>query len=222
MDLYSVGLFVHIGAAIVLIGGSILATSAIRAAVLRATTLPELRGWLAAGRPLAIIDPVASFTLLGSGLYLTQAGGWWGAGWVHIAIVLWLANTAVAVVVVRPAMHELAICAMSAGDGPVGPALDRLRRTRRWSVGHHVLLANDVGVLYLMTNKPGYLGSIAAVVAVHGLLGLLPVAHRWVVRRHGPTLPLAASGDVRTAPAPGDGPIERGADVPGSRARWRR
>jgi uncharacterized membrane protein len=219
MNLYSISLFVHVLAAVVLIGGSILATPAIRAAVLRARSVPELRGWLAAGRPLATINPVASFTLLGSGLYLTQAGGWWAAGWVHIAIALWLANTAIAAGVVRPAMHELAMTAISAGEGPVGPDLDRLRRTRRWSVGHHVLLANDVGVLYLMTNKTGYLGSIAAVAAVHGLVGVIPIAHRWVVRRHDPALSFAATGDVGATPVLSHGPTGRGSEAASGRVR---
>jgi hypothetical protein len=209
MNLYAIGLFVHIGAAIVLVGGSILATPAIRAAVLHASTLPELRGWLAAGRPLATINPVASFTLLGSGLYLTHAGGWWAAGWVHVAVALWLANTAIAAAVVKPAMHRLASTAMSAGDGLVGPDLDRLRRTRRWSVGHRVMLANDVGVLYLMTSKPGYLGSILVVVATHGLLAALPAVRQRAGRRDDPAPSLAATGGgVGATSALSDGPIE--------------
>jgi hypothetical protein len=182
MRLYSIGLFLHIGAAILLIGGSILATPSIRAAVLRASTLPELRAWLAAARPLATINPAASFTLVGSGLYLTQAGGWWSAAWVQIALGLWLANTATAAGIIEPALHELAVTVRDAGDGPVGPDVDRLRRTRRWSMGHHVLLANDIGVLYLMTNKPGYLGSIVALATTHGLVAALPALRR-VIRR---------------------------------------
>jgi uncharacterized membrane protein len=197
MNLYAIGLFVHISAAIVLIGGSLLASPAIRAAVLRAHTLPELRAWLGAARPLATINPTASIALVASGLYLAQAGGWWSAAWVQVALSLWLVNTAVAAGIVKPAMHELAVTVAGGGDGPVGPDVDRLRRTRRWSVGHHVLLANDLGVLYLMTTKPGYLGSVVALVASHGMLAATPALHRAVRRpRRDAATPAVARTDA--------------------------
>ena len=199
MDAYPLALFLHIAAAIVLIGGSILASPAIRAAVLRAETLKELRTWLAAGRPLATIDPLASFTLLGSGLYLTSAGGWWNAAWVQFAIVLWVVNLITATRVVGPAMQRLAVTAATSSDGPVDTTVDRLRRTRRWSGGHHVLLANDVGVLYLMTAKPGYLGGAVAIAAAHVLLALVPRLHRNVLHR-----PVEPSGTTSTSFLPTD------------------
>jgi hypothetical protein len=142
-----------------------------------------VRTWLAAGRPLARIDPLASFTLLGSGLFLTSAGGWWNAAWVQVAMVLWVTNLIIATGVVGPAMQPLAATAATSGDGPVDTTVDRLRRTRRWSGGHHVLLANDIGVLYLMTTKPGYLGGVAAIAAAHGVPALVPVLSRNAGRR---------------------------------------
>jgi uncharacterized membrane protein len=197
MDTYSIVLFIHIAAAIVLVGGSILAAPTIRSAVLRADTLAELRTWLAAGRPLATINPAASFALLGAGLYLTAAGGWWKAAWVQLAIGLWVVNLATATRVVGPAMQQLAVAAAASGDGPVDATVDRLRRTRRWSGGHHVLLANDLGVLYLMISKPGYLGSVSAIAAAHGLLALAPVLYRNVARHPGTPVTPAAPAPVR-------------------------
>jgi uncharacterized membrane protein len=170
MSLYSLALFVHIGAAIVLMGGSLLATPAIRTAVLRAGTVAEMRTWLTFGRPLSRITPIAAFTLLGSGVYLTQTGRWWTAAWLQIALALWAANMFLAVRVVEPAVGRLGAEA-AAADGPVSALLDALRRSRRWSVTSDVMLANDVGVLYLMVAKPGYLGSVGTLLVAYAAVG---------------------------------------------------
>jgi uncharacterized membrane protein len=170
MTLYELVLFLHILSAIVLIGGSIVATPAIRTAALRAETVAQLRSWLAFGHPFAVINPLTSMTLLASGLYLTAAGSWWNAAWVQAAIVLWVVNAVLAGFVVKPSIAVVAGNAFAVGDGLVGEDLDRLRRSRRWSVGSDVVLANDVGVLFLMVVKPGYAASVGAVAVLHLLL----------------------------------------------------
>jgi hypothetical protein len=121
MNIYDTVLFVHIAAAVVLVGGSLVATPAIRSATRRAGSVDELRLWLSFGRPFKTIDPVSSLTLVASGAYLATAGNWWAHAWV-----------------------QAATAARKTPAGPVTAQLDALRSTRRWSATANTLLANDL------------------------------------------------------------------------------
>jgi uncharacterized membrane protein len=204
MNIYDTVLFVHIAAAVVLVGGSLVATPAIRSATRRAGSVDELRLWLSFGRPFKTIDPVSSLTLVASGAYLATAGDWWAHAWVQAALALWISNTAIAAGVQNPAIERLATAARKTPAGPVTAQLDALRSNRRWSATANTLLANDLAVLYLMVSKAGYAAAIVAVTvaqaAVHGTA--LSLAHR---RRAQPALTVPTSAPTTpTAPtAPG-------------------
>jgi uncharacterized membrane protein len=180
MNVYGTVLFVHVAAAVVLVGGSLVATPAIRSAALRARGVDELRLWLSFGGPFKTIDPVSSLALVASGAYLATAGDWWAHAWVQVALGLWVFNTAIAAGVQNPAIGRLATAARAAPAGPVTAGLDSLRSSRRWSVTANILLANDLAVLYLMVTKAGYVAATVTVVvaqaAVHGIARSL--AHR--------------------------------------------
>lgn len=173
MSIYDLIVFVHVLSAVVLVGGGILATPAIRLAIRRATTASELRRWLTAGRPLGLIDPISSIVLLGSGIYLASTGDWWSAAWVHVAVVLWAANAGVANVVVSPHHRRLAQLAFSDGGEEIGPELDAVRNSPGPRAASDVMLASDLGVLFLMVMKPsGYLPAVLVLVAAYvGLVG---------------------------------------------------
>jgi hypothetical protein len=172
MSWYALVLFVHIAAAIVLVGGGVLATPVVHARILRSETAGEARSWMALGRPLAVINPASSFTLLGSGLVLAQLGGWWEAAWLQVAIAAWVVNVLLAARVVRPAMGRFA-AALGTDDSRITGRVDDLRRTPRWGMADDALVAIDIAVLYLMTMKPGYVGSVVAlVVASAAVIGL--------------------------------------------------
>lgn len=194
MRFYDVIVFVHVLSAVTLVGGGILATPTINTAIRRARTTEDLRRWLAVGKPLSVVNPISSITLLASGAYLSSMSHWWGAAWVQVAVVLWIANAALANAVVNPSMKALARLAFASQDYLVGPELERLQGSPRTALTHQVMTANDVGVLFLMVTKPtGYLVAVLVVVATQ--LILLPAVARH--RRTGageekPTVPLEA------------------------------
>jgi uncharacterized membrane protein len=204
MDVYELVLFIHIGSAIVLVGGGLVATPAIRTAALRAGTVGELRLWLGFGKRFSVINPVSSLVLLGSGVYLASVGSWWSSAWVQLAIGLWIVNAALAATVVKPAMARIAKAALRSSDGPVTAELDGLRRSPRWGVTSDVLLASDVGVLYLMVSKPGYIKSLVVILLAHLVLQAGGVALR--SRRR--AVPVA-SGESATRPMAGTGTASR-------------
>ena len=191
MTTYNVIVFVHIVAAVVLVGGGLLATPRVHDAIRRATTLSELRRWLAIGRPLGRINPLSSLALLASGIYLASVGDWWRDAWVQVAVALWVINSILASVLVKPTMARLAQVAFAAEDSVVDRELDALRASPRLIVTSDVMLASDLGVLFLMVTKPsGYLMSVLVVIAAQVAMFALRFARPPVVATStGSTLP---------------------------------
>ncbi|MFO7691934.1 MAG: hypothetical protein R6V57_02495 [Vicinamibacterales bacterium] len=177
LSLYSVVLLVHIASAIVLVSSALFAPLT-RHAVLRAPTLDRLRDWLDFLRRSGRANPPAAMLLLGSGVYLGSAG-WWSQPWFYVALGAWAANLLLATRAVKPSAIALARAAASAGDGPVGPDVDRLRRSRRWELGEGIMRGNDVAMLYVMFVKP----SAAESLLVVALAGLACIGAEWVLAR---------------------------------------
>jgi hypothetical protein len=173
MSTYDLVVFVHVLAAVVLVGGGILAAPAIDVAIRRATTVTELRRWLTAARPLGLINPISSITLLGSGIYLASIGDWWSAPWVHIAVVFWVVNAVLANVVVNPSHRRVAQLTSDAEGDEIGPELDEVRTSPGARTASDLMLASDLGILFLMVMKPsGYSSAVLVlIVAYVGLVG---------------------------------------------------
>ena len=183
MSLYDAAVFVHLAAAVGLLSGSVVGSPAVRAAVRRAQTLHELRAYLTIGRPLHVLEPASAVTLLVTGIYLTSAAGFWTLGWVQVAVVAWVINAAVAGLLVKPIVTQLAAHAAVPLDSPVGTETDALRRSRRWTIGGDILLANDAATLFIMSVRPELAGSLLAVAGVNALVfGARAV---WPARRPG-------------------------------------
>lgn len=176
MVTYQFIVFIHIAAATLLLATSIVGEPMVRAAVRRATTAPELRAYLALGRPASIISPIAALVLLGSGVLLTSLARFWVMGWIQVATAFWIVNSALAMAVVRPAMDRITADAKAAADLAIGPRLDDARWSRAWTLGTDVMAANDAAMLYLMTMKPGLAGSLAAVLLANVVVGAGRVA----------------------------------------------
>lgn len=167
---YTLVVFAHIAAAMLLVGGSVLAAPGVRAAVRRARRVEDVSASLAVGRPLQMVTPVAALLVLVTGIYLTSVGRWWNLGWVQVAVALWVLNSVTARAVVEPAVHRLTVQAASDPDGIVGERVDMLRWSARWSFGGDLLLANDSAVLCLMAVKPGLAGSVLVVALANAVV----------------------------------------------------
>lgn len=179
MKFYDVIVFVHVLSAVTLVGGGLLATPAVSAGIRRARTVAELRRWLTLGRPLGRINPISSMTLLASGAYLSSVSNWWGAAWVQVAVVLWATNTLMAATIQNPSMKALAQGAFTSQDDWIGPDLERLQKAPRMALIHGVMLANDVGVLFLMVTKPtSYLVAVLAIVGAQLIMFGISARHR--------------------------------------------
>ena len=174
MSTYNIVVFVHVVSAVVLVGGGLLATPAVNSGIRRARTVTELRRWLGIGKPLDRIAPLSSMALLASGIYLASVGEWWGTPWVRLAGALWIVNATLASVAVKPSMDRLSRAAQATDNEEISPQMEALKDSRRLTVTPDVMLANDMGVLFLMVTKPsGYLVPVLVlVIAQLALFGL--------------------------------------------------
>jgi uncharacterized membrane protein len=159
VSVYSTVLFLHVVAAMLLIGGG--------AAILinhgfshRARTAGELRSWFEYTGRIARLNPLYALVLLVSGIWLGSAG-WWSTGWFWVAAAAWVVNGTLAATVVKKSAASLGRALGSAGDGPLSPESDRLRHSRVWPVAERVMLSGDFAILYVMMEKPSAIVSAA-------------------------------------------------------------
>lgn len=176
-EVYSLVLFVHVVAAVALVGHS-LGSPITRAALREVDTVGDVRRIVAFERRVSRWNPAIALVLLGSGLYLGSAG-WWTQGWFYLSVAGWVVNAFLAGRVVGPWAEALMSAAAAAGEGRVPAGVDALRRSRRLAVAAQVMLANDIALLFIMMNKPSLLASAGVFAVVNAAL----VALAFVPRR---------------------------------------
>jgi uncharacterized membrane protein len=199
MAWYELVVFVHVVSAIVLVGGGLLATPSVNGAIRSASSISEIRRWLTVGRPLDVLSPVSSLVLLGSGIYLASVGRWWEAGWVQVALGLWVVNAVLAGRLVKPVMGRLGgLVARSSGE-EIDPAVEQLRSSPALAVFPLVLTGNDLGVLFLMVVKPpGHLNPLLVVLVAQ--LAVFGVRTGWRFIRSSQVARSQGSGAAQPAP----------------------
>lgn len=157
---YGVVLFLHVVFAIVLVGGGTATHLAGHWARSRATTVGQVRGVLIFIHGFSRIGfPIAGGTLL-TGLYLAFDGAWWGLGWPIVSLVLLIGVGAAFGTVLDPAVGALVELADTEPDGPVTPALRTAMHAPRPLLIEWTAAGIDLAIVFLMTNKPGLLGSV--------------------------------------------------------------
>lgn len=177
---YSVALFVHvIGAAALFaaLGLEWMALWQLR----RATSAEQARERAAAFAVLPRLYGPAMAAILVAGLYMTATVWGWSVGWTAVALAAMVLLAAVGAVLSGPRMAPLGR-ALAAESGPLSPALrEQLRNPLLWT-SMQVRLGIAVGIVYLMTVKPGPGGALLAIV-VAALLGLAVAVPAWNRRR---------------------------------------
>jgi hypothetical protein len=194
MTLYGSALFVHVVSAILLVGGGA-CTHVAMTLVPRAGSVDGVRAhvlWLhvlvKALTPLAVV-------VLATGLYLTFAGSWWGAGWPVVSLALFALAGAAAGGFIDPRVARLRAALDEAREGPVTSELTGALTDPGLRLAGAILTGADVAIVFLMTNKPGWTGSLLVAlvgVTIGGLVGL-------TVTRRDPGRSLDARADAPPA-----------------------
>jgi len=166
MGLYELALFAHVVGAVLLFGGVALFQAA-GARLRRARSAADVRQWLGLVRSAAALYPVASPTLLLSGLALTATAWTFTTPWVVVGIAA-LVALAASGQGQRRRFQELGRAAAEADAAALPASVAALLVARGTWVSAFASNGLAVGVLWLMTTKPGWLGSVLALVVSAG------------------------------------------------------
>jgi hypothetical protein len=174
MDLYSVLLFVHMLSAMGLFG--VFAVEAVAFVSLRrAGTLDEGRMWMGLLRRTGRLGPIAMVPLLVAGIWM-MALRWDAEPWIVAALVGVAAMAVLAGATTRRAMRRFAQELPARAE--LGPeAIAALVAAGPLALSLRLRVALAIGILALMTMKPGALGSFATMALASALgaaVGLRP------------------------------------------------
>src|SRR5574341_965059 len=167
MTAYSIALFLHtVGALGLVVALGLEWTSLSR--LRRATTAEQAREWLNLYAPLRVVGPSSLLSILLPGLYMT-ATEWGWAPWIVVGL------TAMLLLLPLGAASGLRIASIGREIGPSsGPLSGDLQHRIRdpiASVSLQTRVAMVVGIVFLMSVKPDWAGSVITL-AVSVLIGL--------------------------------------------------
>lgn len=177
MELYNVLLFAHILGAVVLIGISLLDPVMARSTA-KATSVSSLREWTGFTLVVARAANPAAVVLLIAGVWMTFLSWSWDQGWIVVSLAIFLLIGAMAGTVLEPHAKRLVAAADAAPEGPVTAELRDIVHDSKVHRVHQLFLPLDMAVLFMMTNKPGWVGAGTAV-------GLAVAAAAALILRHG-------------------------------------
>jgi hypothetical protein len=190
MTLYGSALFLHVVFAVLLVGGGLYLHVCL-ALIPRAGSVGGIQAHAAWIHVFAKGSGPLAAVVLVTGVYMAFAGNWWGSGWPAISLGLFAIGGATAVGVIDPRVSRLRAVLEEMPDGPTTPqAADRLIDPTLRRAGW-VLVGADLAIVFLMTNKPGWVGSIIAATigftggAIAGAVGDRMSSYRGL--RAGPT-----------------------------------
>jgi hypothetical protein len=168
VDTYHVVLYIHLVS--LLIGFSAGMVETVCLLRLRAAdTLEAAAPWGRLAGEIEKAFPVAIVGLFASGAYMTSDVWTWSTPWIVLAIVGLVVLALQGPLVAGRRGHAVKAALMANGPGPLGAAALRMTRDRAlWSAG----MTNEavvLAVVWVMTEKPGWGGGIAALLVAYAV-----------------------------------------------------
>jgi hypothetical protein len=155
MTLYSIALFLHIVGALLLFVTLTVEGIALRL-LRRAATMEAARGAAALLRLNRIVGPLSALGVLIPGLYM-MATTWGWVAWIGVALVSWLA------IAVLGAVNGIRILALDRSQA----LLTRIRNPI-FMISWLTRVGIALGVVFLMTVKPGAAAAVLAILLAGG------------------------------------------------------
>lgn len=169
--MYTIALFAHIVGVLglfIAIGIEGLALARMRCA----RSVAHVLEWADATHAVGALHPVAILLILGPGLHMLLSVWGWATAWIDISLALTLTLSVLGPAVSARRFKAIRAAAATAPEGMPPAALTRLIHDRVLGVSFLAMAGVAVGIVYLMTVKPGTVGSLAAVAL--GALSALP------------------------------------------------
>lgn len=162
MDLYHVILFAHILGAVIVVGSGFFLPPLVAGAS-RATSLSSFKEWGGVIQKMSKIAGPSAAVILLSGLYMGITTSRFDEGWLVVSLVLFVMNGALAGGLLSKHWNDVMVQAEEAGEGPVPAELRALTMSPRMHAIESVSFVNDIVIIFLMTNQPGWPGALIAV-----------------------------------------------------------
>jgi hypothetical protein len=181
MTVYNVVLFLHFLTVAAVVTAAIM-LHAVGFRIRAAQTLAEIRPWAAVTGKIVRLFPFIVLGLVGTGAFLTQEEWTWTAPWIYVSIVGLAINQALGLGVSAKRGRALRRELDGAPDGPVSSRVDALARDPlAWS-SSLATTGITVSIIFMMTTKPGLLGSII-VLTVGAVAGVASAVPFWARRQ---------------------------------------
>ena len=163
MDTYHVVLYIHLLALFIGIGaGSVLLTCLFQLRAAR--TLEQAVPWGIVAGKMGKLFPIAILGLFLTGAYMTHKFWTWGTSWIVLAIVGLVVLAVQGAGIAEHTAKKLQGAMQANGPGPLGAEARRMALHPGLWVVEFSNLGLVLGIVWNMTEKPGWGGAIAAVV----------------------------------------------------------
>jgi hypothetical protein len=154
MTLYAFALFVHVVGAL-LLSTAFTAEGIALFHLRRATTGAGVRQWEGVAGLARVFGPASVVTILASGLYM-MVTSWGWVPWLAVGLFAWVL---IAVLGAVNGIRMSVIVRQIAGDAPPGTGL----QSRGFVISWLTRLLMAAGIVFLMTNKPDLVPSLACI-----------------------------------------------------------
>ena len=174
MDTYHVMLYIHLLSLLVGFSAGMIETVCLFR-LRAADTLEAAAPWRQLAGQIEKAFPVAILGLFGTGAYMTSDVWTWSTSWIVLPIVGLAILSFQGPFIAGRRGHAVKAALMANGPGPLGDDAQRLTRDRALWTATMTNEALVLGVIWVMTEKPGWGGAVAAL-AVAYAVGLVLAA----------------------------------------------
>lgn len=168
MDTYHVVLYIHLLSLLVGFSAGVIETVCLFR-LRAAETLEAAAPWGQLAGEVEKAFPVAILGLFGTGAYMTTDVWTWSTSWIVLPIIGLTVLSLQGPLVAGRRGHAVKAALIANGPGPLAPEARRMTRDRAlWTAG----MTNEflvLGVVWVMTEKPGWGGGIAALVVAYAV-----------------------------------------------------
>lgn len=168
MDTYHVVLYIHLLSLLVGFSAGMIETVCVFR-LRAADTLEAAAPWGRLAGEIEKAFPVAILGLFGTGAYMTSDVWTWSTSWIVLPIVGLVVLSLQGPLVAGRRGHAVKAALMANGPGPLGLEARRMTRDRAlWAAA----FSNEflvLGIMWVMTQKPGWGGAVAALAVAYAV-----------------------------------------------------
>jgi hypothetical protein len=177
MNYYSIALFLHIVGALGFFTALGLEWMGLRQ-IRNATSSDQIREWIGISNTTRRIGMGSMLTILAAGIYM-MAADWGLVAWIIVALGAMILLAVLGITITGPRIAALGRT-LTLEKGPLPHTLRNLANDPFLWISMQIRVAISLGIVFLMTVKPGLAGSllVIGIATILGIASALPMPHR--------------------------------------------